>query len=424
MRWHLLQTFDYIYVVDLHGSAKKKEINKDENVFDIQQWTAIFIGVKTDKKKSWDLAQIFHIDQYGKRQEKYDWLESNSFSSIKKSLNFIKPYYFFTEKDFSNESEYNLWFKVNELFPVNSIGVVTAKDAILINSCKDELLKNVKQHYNIEPEESLIQKISYRPFDDKYIYHDIKLIERAREKIMRNMLVWNNRVLIIPKAFCDKIFAHAFVSEKIIEAIFLSGTTWSNAMCLPLYLYSDSENLEKQTRTPNLDETIWLSINAIVGDTTPEQILDYIYAVLHSPSYREKYKEFLKIDFPRVPYPRDRESFLALVALGGELRSLHLLESAKVEDFITSYPVAGDNVVENVKYVDEKVFINATQYFGGAPESVWTHPIGGYMPAQKWLKDRKGRTLTNDDIMHYQRMIVALSETARIMDNLSKFDNI
>lgn len=121
-----------------------------------------------------------------------------------------------------------------------------------------------------------------------------------------------------------------------------------------------------------------------------------------------------------MPYPRDRESFLALVALGGELRALHLLESSKVEDFMTSYPIAGDNVVESVKYVDEKVFTNTTQFFGGVPESVWVHPIGGYMPAQKWLKDRKGRTLTNDDIMHYQRMIVALSETARVMGEVDK----
>jgi predicted helicase len=199
------------------------------------------------------------------------------------------------------------------------------------------------------------------------------------------------------------------------------GEASTQSSLAPLYLYSDSENLENQTRTPNLDEAIWSAIDKTVGrKTTPEEVLDYIYAVLHSPSYREKYREFLKIDFPRVPYPRDRESFLALVALGGELRALHLLESSKVEDFITSYPIAGDNVVENVKYVEGKVCINATQYFGGVPESVWTHPIGGYMPAQKWLKDRKGRTLTNDDIMHYQRMIVALSETARVMEEVDK----
>ena len=206
---------------------------------------------------------------------------------------------------------------------------------------------------------------------------------------------------------------HFFISRFISEAKTWEASTQS--MFFPLYLYSDSENLENQTRTPNLNETIWWAINAIVGKTTPEEVLDYIYAVLHSPSYREKYREFLKIDFPRVPYPRDRESFLALVALGGELRALHLLESPQVEDFITSYPIAGDNLVENVKYIDEKVFINATQYFGGVSDSVWMHPIGGYMPAQKWLKDRKGRTLDNDDIMHYQRMIVALAETARVM---------
>ena len=153
------------------------------------------------------------------------------------------------------------------------------------------------------------------------------------------MMSGNNPCLLLPKAFCDKEFAHVFISNSITEAIFLSGTTGSNAMCSPLYLYSDSETLDGSTRTANLDPVIWQAIDEIVGETTPEQILDYIYAVLHSPSYRDKYKEFLKIDFPRVPYPRDRESFLSLVALGGELRSLHLLESPKVDEHTMRYPV-------------------------------------------------------------------------------------
>jgi predicted helicase len=155
------------------------------------------------------------------------------------------------------------------------------------------------------------------------------------------------------------------------------------------------------------------------GNFAPIDILDYIYAVLHSPSYREKYKEFLKIDFPRVPYPADAEAFWKLVSLGGELRQIHLLESPKVEQYITRYPVGGDKMVGKIRFEAEgekgKVYINETQYFDGVPEVAWNFYIGGYQPAQKWLKDRKERTLDFEDILHYQKIIVALTETERIM---------
>ncbi len=189
----------------------------------------------------------------------------------------------------------------------------------------------------------------------------------------------------------------------------------------PLYLYSDSETLDGTTRTPNLDASIWEKINESVGrDATPEEVLDYIYAVLHSPSYREKYKEFLKIDFPRVPYPKDGASFEALVKLGSVLRGLHLLESPKVEEYITTFPITGSGEVEKVTYVSWNVYINSTQYFGDVPEVAWNFYIWGYQPAQKWLKDRKWRVLTWEDIMHYQSMIVALTETARVMEEVDK----
>lgn len=142
--------------------------------------------------------------------------------------------------------------------------------------------------------------------------------------------------------------------------------------------------------------------------------------VLHAPSYREKYKEFLKIDFPRVPYPKDAKSFKKLVSFGTELRSLHLLESPKVNEFITTYPIAGSDVVEKLTYRDGKVYINENQYFGDVPELAWNFYIGGYQPAQKWLKDRKGRTLVNADIEHYQKVIVALAETERIMKEIDQ----
>ena len=154
----------------------------------------------------------------------------------------------------------------------------------------------------------------------------------------------------------------------------------------------------------------------------PIDMFDYIYAVLHSPAYREKYKEFLKIDFPRVPYPKTKNTFWELVKLGGEIRQIHLLESPVVENYITQYPIDGDNVVDNPKYKTKKVYINETQYFDQVPEMVWEFYIGGYQPAQKWLKDRRGRKLEFEDILHYQRIIVALCETDRLMNEIDRID--
>jgi len=162
----------------------------------------------------------------------------------------------------------------------------------------------------------------------------------------------------------------------------------------------------------------------------PIDILDYIYAVLHSPTYREKYKEFLKIDFPRVPYPKDKETFWQLVKLGGEIRQIHLLESPIVEKYITQYPIGGNNEVSKPRFTPSplgragvgSVYINESQYFDNAPEVAWNFFIGGYQPAQKWLKDRKERTLEFDDILHYQKIIVALSETDRIMKEIDKIE--
>ena len=150
--------------------------------------------------------------------------------------------------------------------------------------------------------------------------------------------------------------------------------------------------------------------------------MDYIYAVLHSPTHREKYKEFLKIDFPRVPYPRNEKTFWQLVALGSELRQIHLLENPVVENYITKYPIDGNNFVTKLKYENGKVFINDTQYFDNVPEVAWTFLIGGYQPAQKWLKDRKEKTLEFDDILHYQKIIVALIQSDKIMTKIEGID--
>ena len=212
----------------------------------------------------------------------------------------------------------------------------------------------------------------------------------------------------------------AFVSNTLLDQKSFSAYDINSAF--PLYLYHDDVLAEK---SPNLNPKIYSKIKDGIPDVTPESLFDYIYAVLHSPSYRDRYAEFLKSDFPRIPYPDDEDTFNALAEKGAKLRSLHLMESDALDDLITTYPEAGDNEVQTIgknSYRDGKVWINESQYFGNVPETAWEFYIGGYQPAQKWLKDRKGRTLSVDDIMHYQRIIVALTETDRIMKEIDKID--
>ncbi|MDR2814695.1 MAG: N-6 DNA methylase, partial [Prevotellaceae bacterium] len=197
MRWNLLQTFDTIYILDLHGNTKKREAapdgGKDENVFDIQQGVSINIFVKTGRKKEDKPAKIFHYDLYGKRAEKYNFLLNNNLQIIKRNkLNPTAPQYFFVPKDFSLQEKYEKGFSVQELFPVNSVGIVTARDAIFVNDNKKNIVANIREHFNITPDETLIHKISYRPFDNQYIYYDVKKIERARGSIMRHFLKGEN----------------------------------------------------------------------------------------------------------------------------------------------------------------------------------------------------------------------------------------
>ncbi|OQX09603.1 MAG: DNA methyltransferase, partial [Desulfobacteraceae bacterium IS3] len=212
----------------------------------------------------------------------------------------------------------------------------------------------------------------------------------------------------------------------------------------PLYLYPEITGLtskdQNTNRKPNLNKEIVQKIadklglkftdekdvsasststsSTSEGTFAPIDILDYIYAVLHCPSYRAKYKEFLKIDFPRVPYPENAETFWQSVKFGSELRLFHLLEHPKTAQFITTYPKAGSNMVVKIRYESGKVNINEEQYFDKVPLIAWEFYIGGYQPAQKWLKDRKGRLLTVEDIEHYQKIIVALTETDLIMKEI------
>ena len=451
MRWHLLNTFDDIYILDLHGNSKKKEIcpdgSIDQNVFDIQQGVSIIIAVKKPqptKKKS--LASVHHSDLWGSRIKKYEALENGTLKSIKFSkLDMRAPFYFFTQKEFKSLDEYNSGFSLNEIFPENVTGIVTMGDDFAIaNTHKDiadriEWLCNTnldensfKQKYSVGKnyaawilsqkktlkfEESHIHEFSYRPFDNKFLYFDNKVIWRWRESVMKNYLKGKNIGLLCSKAHRDKDFSHVFLTDKISEVIFLSGQTASNAINFPLYVYhSDFGNLE--SKSANLAPALYSKIKTAIPDLTPETLFNYIYAILHSPVYRQRYAEFLKSDFPRIPYPDDVKIFNALAEKGAELRALHLMENPVLDKPITTYPVDGDHMVKALRYAEHKVWINETQYFGNVLEVAWNFYIGGYQPAQKWLKDRKGRHLTIDDIRHYQKIIIALSETDRVMKEI------
>jgi len=476
MRWNMLKTYDKIYTIDLHGNSKKKETAPDggidQNVFDIQQGVSINIFVKTGKKKPNELGKVFHLDLFGKRDNKYDFLTTNTLkTALYKELPNIKPNYYFVSKDFEEQKKYDKGFSINELFLVNSVGVVTSKDSILVNEQKNNLTKSVEGYYQLKANDDLIKPISYRPFDDRFVYFDTNLIERAREKVMQHFLKGENIGLVVGRQSTDDYWSNVQITNSIIDNRFHFSYKGISSV-FPLYIYSEKnsntvssffeeeaiyggkkhtiENVNASEPQfayrnlpyrPNLSQKIVRAIEKTLGlsfiiqhyktsndEFSEVDILDYIYAVLHSPTYREKYKEFLKIDFPRVPYPKDRETFQELTELGSELRQIHLLESPVVEKFITQYPIDGNNVVEKPVFRLSdltglgQVYINDTQYFDNVPEVAWNFYIGGYQPAQKWLKDRKGRTLEFEDILHYQKIIVALSETDRIMKEIDKVE--
>ena len=443
MRKHLLETFDDIYILDLHGNSKKKEKapdgGKDENVFDIQQGVSISIFVRKSENKK-GLGVVHYAEFFGKREYKFDALNESDIDSVKwQKLDYTKPYYFFVPKDFGLEEEYKKGFAVDELFPISNSGVKTDRDLLFIDIDKTELEKRIqkllsndydssfKSTYRVIDssgyklterlkgklfEEDYIQPVQYRPFDYQWIYYDPQLISRPADKVLSHIVGKHNVAFISSRQFGGGKHFICFCTKNITE---ISSQPYAPYTLFPIYIYS-----KDGTRTINFKKEIVDEIEKIVGKTEPEDIFDYIYAILHSPSYREKYKEFLKIDFPRVPYPKDAQQFKALIVLGKELRELHLLESPKVNQFITTFPESGSNVVEKPTPKDGRVYINKEQYFGDVPEEAWNFYIGGYQPAQKWLKDRKGRELANADIEHYQKMIVALVETGRIMGEVDK----
>lgn len=408
MRWNLLKTFDKIYTINLHGNSKKKELcpdgSIDENVFDITQGVSINLFVKTGKKAKNKLGRIFYYDLYGKREDKYTFLSNTKFSEVEyQELKPVEPMYFFVPKNFEFQEEYDRGIYIANLISSNSMGVTTGCDKELVSMNKFPNENNFPY--------------CYRPFDTQWINYDLSKIARSREKIMCH-LKRNNIALGLIKvnSSTDNLFK-ILVTNGLTDKTLLSSK--DNVNVFPLYLYKEEFGTEQKIPNINIDE--WQKFNNTVGrETTPEELLAYIYAVLYSPMYRERYKEFLKVDFPRIPLPHSAEEFGSFVVLGQQLIDLHLMKNANNWTLETKFPESGSQKIEQASRIDDKIFINDTQYFSNVSDIAWSFYIGGYQPAQKWLKDRKGCILNYDDLMHYCQIIHALCETDKIMKKIDK----
>ena len=475
MRQSLMHTFDDIYILDLHGNSLKKETcpdgSPDKNVFDIRQGVAIAFFIKRGEKEKRD-ALVHHAECYGTRENKYDYLDTHDLSSTEwKNINPHSPSYMFIPRDEALEAEYRRFAAIPEVFPINSVGIVTARDHLTIRWSEQEAWNIVRAFSQMDPElarqgyelgkdaqdwkvelarkdllnsgpsRKNVAPILYRPFDVRHTYYTGRsrgFICRPRAEVMRHMLYGKNLALMTPKRvehvgswqhtfISDTITGHVAVSLKTIDYIF------------PLYLYPTPDpndlfaQLEPTERQPNLNPNLIATLEEAHGsEPSPEEIFYYIYAILYSPTYREKYAEFLRSDFPRVPFTADRALFTQLAAFGKRLADLHLLTSSELDPPACRFEGAGDSVVMRTKAqgfrydpAECRMYINKMQYFGPIPPEIHAYRIGGYQVCDKWLKDRKDRHLELDDIRNYCRMVTAIGSTLEIQQELDiLYDNV
>jgi predicted helicase len=497
MRQSLMQDFDEIYILNLHGNSKKKERSpdgsKDENVFDIQQGVAIGIFVKRGQRSAHQPAVVRHAYLWGPRElfagagdtkqligGKYHWLAEHDMTNTEWTIFSPQvPFYLFEPQNSVYDEEYRQGWKVTDILAVNTPGLVTARDSLTIQWQREDIWHVVNEFISLSsdeareqyqlgsdtrdwkvnlaqedvkksgPSKSLIKPILYRPFGVLYTYytgHTRGFLSMPRADVMNHMLLGKNLGLVTVRQVAEGVFNHVLATDTIID----NRATLSNkgyALLLPLYLYPDPTkkgtlfNTDTPTtapggRRPNLAPAFIADMSVKIGmqfvadgrgdlKTTfgPEDVFDYLYAVFHSPTYRTRYAEFLKIDFPRLPLTSDAELLRALCGFGQRLVALHVMEAFGAA--LPMFPESGNNMVEKIDYrvtPDEpergRVYINAAQYFEGVPPRVWEFHVGGYQVCHKWLKDRKGRVLSYEDINHYRRVVAALAETIALMEQI------
>lgn len=437
MRYSLMQSFDKIYILNLHGDVNKKEKapdgSKDDNVFDIKQGVSINIFIKQNSKTK--NTKIYYHDLHGKRKDKYEFLYENDLNSIKWTL--IKnnePFYLFLPQNNDLLEEYNKGVSVKDMFILSSVGIVSAKDSILISTNTEKLKQQIHDYYN-EFDKKNIKKIAYRPFDTQKIYYDIKKVERPRIETMEHFLENENIGLICDRGTKLNNINNIFISNKIID-LHLVG---SGSYIYPLYLYPTTRSkkfLKKEnpnfneenftSKIENFKESFRTFIDEFYKEKfSPEDILGYIYAVLFHKIYREKYLDFLKIDFPKIPFTKDKNTFKNLSKLGLKLINLHLLKNDEL-DFNVGEALFKDiknkNLkIQKIKYNKDtkELFINESLYFTKVSLEIYEFKIGGYAVLDKYLKSHKEEDI---DHKHFTLIIQTLNETLKIQDEISKIN--
>ncbi|MEM4271078.1 MAG: type ISP restriction/modification enzyme, partial [Candidatus Pacearchaeota archaeon] len=420
MREELIKTFDEIYILNLHGNSNIGETtpdgSKDENVFDIKQGVSISLFVKTGKKRNGE-SGVYYYSLQGLREQKFEYLYSRSIQTTRwKKLECKAPEYWFKRKDLHGERKYKKFWSVKEIFGEYNSGIEFGRDNLFVEYQKEVLSKRLEKlfsgkydhkfqsKFNIKdtggfnfierlnktdynPE--YISILSYRPFDFRYCYYHVGLIRRPSFEVMKHGLN-NKNLFLISQRITKPSWKHAFVSRRIIDKHVIGELSYA----FPLYLYP-TPNSTVAERKPNFTEKFQNFLKEKnLHKKTPEQILGYIYAILYSPTYRSTYYEFLKIDFPRIPFPEDVILFNKLSKRGSDLIDLHLL-NVEFEKSIVSFPVENPNLhVTKVEYKNKQVWINDTTYFQGVNEEVWNYTIGGYQVLEKWLKERKKASYT------------------------------
>ncbi|MEM3581328.1 MAG: type ISP restriction/modification enzyme [Candidatus Bathyarchaeia archaeon] len=454
MRKELFRAFDKIYILNLHGDSRKKETTpnggKDENVFDIQQGVCIGLFIKKANSHN---KKVLYADLYGKRESKYEYLYKHNFSNVDWSeIKVEQPYYFFAKKNLAGGRKFYSFKKITDIFNIYSYGIKSSRDDLVVGFSKEDLVERfntltgrksdeeVKQELKIidtktwklnkareklksKRIDDILLRYEFRPFDTRWIIYDSSLVERDRYNVMKNLIKHDNIALV-----CVKQNKGAWLHTLVTNNIGCCDYVTNHSFFFPLYTFeSGSQRTFKGRNAKNLQgklpnfkpEFIEFIMEKYKTEMKPEEILYYIYAVLHSPSYIEKYKEFLKIDFPRIPFVDDYKDFKKLSELGGRLVELHIgkvdLPKGKVK-----FEISGDRKITNVLHKDNKVFINEKQYFDGVSDELYKFKIGSYLVLDKWLKERKGRQLTSSEIEHFIKIVNVLSQTLEIMNKIDK----
>ncbi|MBR1255191.1 hypothetical protein JQ634_15960 [Bradyrhizobium sp. AUGA SZCCT0240] len=467
MRDSLLETFRSIWVMDLHGHLAKGEVGPDgaqeENVFDILQGVSLFLGERM-LPKSGD-ASIHHAERYGSRAGKYSFLQSSSLSSVEFSkLEPSPPFYLLVPHDADLAQEWKRYVGVAELFPKNSAGIITARDGLVISENKQDLAERLEKFSRaksadesiyeefgfseskrfdlreaqrelrkLESFDEPIRRMLHRPFDERFIFFHPSVVWSLSRPMATQMNEGKNLALVATRQVTRPQFEHAFVSRYMIEIKACSHDR--NTQIFPLFLRESGDELKLSSGVrPNLNLAILAKLAGMLGlrlnsatrelgkdnELTPLRMFFFAYSILYCPSYRDRYFEFLRSDFPRLPLLENLPLFHSLVGFGADLVALHLLESPKVREPLTEFVGSRSHEVEKASWSMSTVWVDKAQTtgFSGVPESVWNFHIGGYRVCEKWLKDRKGRVLSKSDIAHYQKILVALSETVRLMTEI------